>query len=206
MSKMSQRVLVLNKKWHPIGTTSLNKAILMVWQESPTDVPKAKIIEPESYQAMTWLDWAKLGQVASDEGIRSANAVFRIPEVILLTNYDRVPNPAVHFSRRNLFKRDSMTCQYCGCRPGSSELTIDHVLPKAQGGTSTWENCILACIECNGRKANRTPEQAGMKLRTIPVKPKIDRLRWGISKPPKSWMGFVSECYWNVDISDHKKS
>lgn len=83
----------------------------------------------------------------------------RVPEVIVLTSYDRLPSNAVTFSRRNIFKRDRFTCQYCGKQPGSEELTIDHVLPRAQGGTSTWENCVLACIECNAKKADRTPDR-----------------------------------------------
>ncbi len=95
----------------------------------------------------------------------------RVPEVIALTDYDRLPMAAVTFSRRNIFKRDHYTCQYCGAQPGSEELTIDHVVPRSQGGVSTWENCVLACMACNKRKADRTPEQARMRLRKKPVRP-----------------------------------
>ena len=80
--------------------------------------------------------------------------------MITLTEYDRVPANAVTFSRRNIYKRDRYTCQYCGVQPGSEELTIDHVLPRSRGGTSTWENCVLACLECNKRKADRTPDRS----------------------------------------------
>ncbi len=83
----------------------------------------------------------------------------------MLDSYDRLPSAAVSFSRRNLFKRDHWTCQYCGLQPGGDELTIDHMVPRSQGGTSTWENCVLACVTCNKRKADRTPQQAGLKLR-----------------------------------------
>ena len=78
----------------------------------------------------------------------------------MLAEYDRLPTAAVSFSRRNIFKRDHWTCQYCGRQPGGDELTIDHVVPRSQGGVSTWENCVLACIDCNKRKADRTPAQA----------------------------------------------
>ena len=91
--------------------------------------------------------------------------------MLALARYDRLPTQAVAFSRRNIFKRDRFTCQFCGRQPGSEELTIDHVVPRSRGGTSTWENCVLACVPCNARKANRTPEQAGMKLRRAPVRP-----------------------------------
>jgi len=96
----------------------------------------------------------------------------RVPEVITLTEYDRPPAAAVTFNRRNIFKRDHYTCQYCGKQPGGEELTLDHVIPRAQGGESRWDNCVLACLECNKRKADRTPEQAKMRLKHKPVQPK----------------------------------
>ena len=85
----------------------------------------------------------------------------RVPEVVALAGYDRLPEAAVAFSRRNIFKRDHYTCQYCGVQPGTEELTIDHVIPRSQGGTSTWENCVLACVACNKQKADRTPAAGG---------------------------------------------
>lgn len=75
------------------------------------------------------------------------------------------------FSRRNIFERDHYTCQYCGVQPGVDELSIDHVFPRSQGGTSTWDNCVLACVECNKKKADRTPSEADMKLRKQPCRP-----------------------------------
>ena len=112
----------------------------------------------------------------------------------------RVPANAVTFSRRNVFKRDRYTCQYCGKQPGSEELTIDHVVPRSQGGLSTWENCVLACIECNARKANRTPEQAHMPLRKHPVRPHWKPLYAPHSVRIDSWTKFLSEAYWNVEL------
>ena len=97
-----------------------------------------------------------------------------MPEVIVLKTYDRLPTNSVTFSRRNIFKRDRFTCQFCGRQPGSEALTIDHVVPRSQGGTSTWENCVLACIDCNARKADRTPEQARMPLRHAPIRPDLE--------------------------------
>ena len=124
----------------------------------------------------------------------------RVPEVIVLADYDRLPSAAVSFSRRNIFKRDHYTCQYCGCQPGSEELTIDHVVPRSQGGTSTWENCVLACIACNKRKADRTPQQAGMQLRKQPVRPTWKPMYARDSVRIESWSKFVSEAYWNVTL------
>ena len=197
-----RQCLVLNKSWTPIGTMSLEDAICKIFSTYSNGEPKARVIEPESYAAMTWSDWSKLKPQADDEVIRGANLEIRIPEVILLARYDRLPKRTVHFSRRNLYKRDQMTCQYCGAMPGSSELTIDHVLPRAQGGTTTWENCVLACLPCNQKKADKTPKQAKMRLAKVPKKPPLRCFGAGTTKPIKSWEAFLGAAYWNVGIGD----
>ena len=140
-------------------------ALVMLWNES------ARVVDPHDYQLYTWADWSQLSPREGELFIQAVRLRLRVPEVITLTDYDRLPTAAVSFSRRNIFKRDHYTCQYCGVQPGSEELTIDHVIPRSQGGTSTWENCVLACVACNKRKADRTPQQAGMQLRKPPVRP-----------------------------------
>ena len=97
-----------------------------------------------------------------------------------------------------MFKRDHYTCQYCGVQPGTEELSIDHVVPRSQGGMSSWENCVLACVACNKRKADRTPEQAGMRLRKRPVRPTWKPLYADHRARIASWAKFISEAYWNV--------
>ena len=104
------------------------------------------------------------------------------------------------FSRRNIFKRDRFTCQYCGAQPGSEELTLDHVIPRVQGGESRWDNCVLACLACNKRKADRTPQQAGMRLRKEPVQPTWRPLYAAHEVRIESWSKFVSEAYWNAAL------
>ena len=191
----TQRCLVLNKSWAPISTTSLRRAVSMLFNE------RARIIEPDSYATFTWEDWSKLRPQVDDDKFAAGEVFFRVPEIILLSEYNKLPRPKVHFSRRNLYKRDQMTCQYCGAMPGSAELNIDHVLPRSQGGQSTWENCVLSCIPCNSKKANRTPEQAGMKLRKKPKKPRLDMFKInGIVKPIKSWEAFLGEAFWSVEL------
>ena len=199
-----KRCLVLNKGWMPVGTVTLERAIIMLFSTYTDGIPKARIIDHESYATMTWEDWSKLKPLATDEVIRGANVVFKIPEVILLSKYDKLPQPKVHFSRRNLFKRDGQVCQYCKKKFPSQELTIDHVLPRAQGGKTSWENCVLACVECNSRKANRTPEQARMTLRKQPKKPHMRLIRYEGMKPVKSWEAFLGEAYWTVGIGDEE--
>ena len=126
----------------------------------------------------------------------------RVPEVVTLTRYDRYREAVVTFSRRNILKRDHATCQYCGVQPGSEELTIDHVVPRSQGGATTWENCVLACVACNARKANRTPERSGMLLRRHPFRPSWKPLYSAPNVKIASWTRFISEAYWNVPMEE----
>jgi 5-methylcytosine-specific restriction endonuclease McrA len=132
--------------------------------------------------------------------IRSPGLRLRVPEVVTLVRYDRVPCNCVTFSRRNLFRRDRYTCQYCGNQPGSEQLTIDHVLPRSRGGVSSWENCVLACLDCNLRKADRTPSQAGMRLRKAPSQPAWNPLYAPHEIRIESWAKFISEAYWTVEL------
>ena len=124
-----------------------------------------------------------------------------MPEVILLARYGKVPGRHLVFSRRNLFKRDRYTCQYCGKQPGRDELTIDHVLPRSRGGSSTWLNCVLACLACNTRKGNRTPADAGMRLRGTPTEPRWSaQMVLGSVGRKASWERFMSDAYWDVEL------
>lgn len=202
MTLQQRKCLVLNKNWRPIAAISLEDAICKVYSSYEDGTPKARIIEPESYQTFTWEDWSKLKPAIDEDTIASANFVFRIPEIILLSRYEKMPKPKVHFSRRTLYKRDRNQCQYCGCRPGSEELTIEHVVPRCQGGKTTWENCVLACVPCNRRKADRTPQQAGMKLLKEPCRPKMHMLRFDDFKPIKSWEAFIDLSFWNVELEN----
>jgi 5-methylcytosine-specific restriction endonuclease McrA len=108
----------------------------------------------------------------------------------------------VKFNRRNIFARDSNRCQYCGKRSGTSELSLDHVLPRSQGGPTTWENIVTCCIACNVKKGGRTPDQAHMPLQRKPVKPRRSpavNLRLG-DKRYASWKQFLNEAYWTVEL------
>lgn len=194
MTTLLQRpTLVLNKHWIPVGVRPVNRALCMVWGET------AKIVNPDDYSQLTWQDWMAITPADGDEYIQCVGRRIKLPEVITLSNYASVPTRAISFSRRNLFNRDKHICQYCGKHPGSDSLTVDHVMPKSRGGDSSWTNCVLACIDCNFRKANRTPEEAGMKLRRQPVKPKWNPGFHNTRMIP-SWEKFVSEMYWNVEL------
>jgi 5-methylcytosine-specific restriction endonuclease McrA len=165
-----------------------------LWNES------ARIVDPDDFQLYTWVDWSKLKLRDDEPFVQAVRFRLRVPEVVVLNDYERMPTAAVTFSRRNVFKRDHNTCQYCGAQPGSEELTIDHVVPRAQGGVSSWTNCVLACMACNKHKADRTPEQAKMRLRKPPVRPAWKPLYAAHSVTIASWSKFISEAYWNVEL------
>jgi 5-methylcytosine-specific restriction endonuclease McrA len=157
--------LVLNRQWQPVHVSSVARALTLLWNDA------ARVVDPEDYRLMSWDDWTRY---APDEGapcVRSARLRLKVPEVIALAHFERLPNTSVTFSRRNVAKRDHYTCQYCGSQPGADSITVDHVLPRSQGGASSWTNCAAACLGCNARKGDRTPEQAGMRLRRRPVRP-----------------------------------
>ncbi len=196
VAMLTRPTLVLNRNWQPVGVASVARSLTLVASE------RAKIVDPDDFQQYTWADWAKLIPAAEDPFVQSVMFRIRVPEVITLTGYDRVPTKRVTFSRRNIFKRDRYTCQYCHKQLGSEDLTIDHVLPRSRGGTSTWDNCVLACIDCNKRKANRTPDEAHMPLRTEPVRPQWRPLYALQHVRIESWSKFVSETYWNVELEE----
>lgn len=195
VAKVLQRpTLVLNRNWQPVRVATVARALVLLWNET------ARVVDPEDFQLYTWADWSRLKPRADEPFVQAVRFRLRVPEVITLSGYDRLPLGAVTFSRRNVFKRDHYTCQYCGGQPGGAELTIDHVVPRSQGGVSSWENCVLACMACNKRKADRTPEQAGMKLRREPVRPAWKPLYADHSVRIVSWSKFVSEAYWSVEL------
>jgi 5-methylcytosine-specific restriction endonuclease McrA len=178
--------LVLNRNWQPIHVTTVVRALVLLWNDS------ARVVEPEEYRLYTWDDWAALEVAGEEPCIRSTRLRLRVPEVVSLTHYDRLPSTAVTFSRRNVAKRDHSTCQYCGAQPGGESITIDHVIPRSQGGTSSWTNCVAACEACNARKADRTPEQAGMRLRRRPARPEWKPLYSASGTRNASWDRFLA--------------
>lgn len=197
MSVLSERALVLNRSWAAISTTTVRQALVLAYRRA------ARIICPETCRAYDFRDWAELSRRAGGPAISTPLLRIRVPEVIVLLSYNGFPKRGVAFSRRNIYRRDRYTCQYCGARPGSELLSIDHVLPRSRGGRSNWENCVLACLRCNKRKADRTLEESGLALRREPVRPAWHAaLEIAVGSRKASWEKFVSEQYWNVELED----
>jgi 5-methylcytosine-specific restriction endonuclease McrA len=191
---LDRPTLVLNRNWQPVGVARVARALVKVWNDT------ARVVDPADYRVYTWDDWSALRPAEDEPIILTRRFRLRVPEVVTLTSYDRMPANSVTFSRRNVFKRDRFTCQYCGRQPGSEELTIDHVIPRSRGGTSTWDNCVLACIQCNADKADRTPAEARMALHAPPRRPRWRPLFSTHGARIDSWSKFVSEAYWNTEL------
>jgi 5-methylcytosine-specific restriction endonuclease McrA len=191
---LQRPTLVLNRNWQAVGVATVSRSLQLV------AAARARIVDPRDYSLYTWSDWSRLIPQPDEPAIQGVSFRIRAPEVISLTVYDGLPVSIVTFSRRNLFKRDRYTCQYCGER--NTEMTIDHVIPRSRGGTSTWENCVLACLPCNMRKADRTPSEARMPLRKSPVRPAWKPMYARSTKRIESWDKFLSEAYWTVELEE----
>jgi 5-methylcytosine-specific restriction endonuclease McrA len=136
--------------------------------------------------------------------VRTIHFNVRVPRVILLIFFDRLPSKEVKFTRHNVFERDAYTCQYCHQRFDSSRLNLDHVIPRERGGATSWENIVCSCMPCNSRKSNRTPQEAGLKLLHKPRKPK-----WRpflhvshAARVHESWRRFLDPNSWQVELTD----
>ena len=179
------RTLVLNKSWYPIATASVRSAIAMVFEG------RAKVIDPRDYEVHDFESWKEI-EPYSDRVVRGVSFTMQLPEVILLQTYDRLPSHSMRCSRRNLLKRDSLVCQYCGERFRASELTVDHVVPKSKGGKTNWKNCVIACRKCNHRKGSDLSHEIGMMLRKVPIEPTWSPTFAAVgAKAPGSWKRFV---------------
>src|SRR4030095_5705666 len=189
-------VLVLNRNYLPIDITSVKRAFVMLY----LDV--ARVVD-EQYQTFDFGSWSELSVEAHHESVGLVDRLIRVPRVILLTAFDRLPRKVVRFSRLNIFLRDGNTCQYCGHHFSRSELNIDHVTPRSHGGTSIWENVVCSCVDCNRKKGGRTPREAGMSLRKKPVRPRWNffldnshhKIRYEAWKP---FFSLVDFSYWHL--------
>jgi len=122
--------------------------------------------------------------------IRSLTQKIPQPSVIKLSSYIKIPFKSIELSRKNILRRDDHRCQYCGKK--TTDLTIDHIIPKSRGGGDTWENLVTACVRCNNRKGNRTPEEAEMKLLSKPRKPNhILYLKQTVGTIEENWKPFL---------------
>ncbi len=201
-SFLSQHVLVLNRLWQAVNVCTVRRALALLFEGHAQVVLDGA---DGSFRTFSFSEWRHFSQ--QQPGHESINTVafrIRVPRVILLLLFDRVPRKEVTFTRHNIFERDKNTCQYCGRVFDRKDLNLDHVIPRDRGGPTTWENIVCSCIVCNTRKANCTPQEAGMHLIRKPKKPKWRPfVQINLDLPyHDSWKHFLDLAYWNVELGE----
>jgi 5-methylcytosine-specific restriction endonuclease McrA len=182
---LNEPVLILNKNWMPIKVRNVKKAILLASRE------RACIVSCDDYSVLTWNEWIKL-PCKEGEGITTVRGSVRIPKVIVLTAYGKVPTSAPRLTKKNIFIRDENICQYTGRKVSKKDADIDHVIPLSRNGKNAWDNMVVCAKDVNRMKANRTPEEAGLKLIKQPKKPTGAHLMLDPDMEiPEEWSKFI---------------
>ncbi len=203
-SALGSSVLMLNRLYMAVRVISARRALTLLYQDA------AEVVSLENGQFLSY-DFDNWVQVSAAkrrfepeqyDWIRTVRFHIAVPKIVRLLIYDRLPRTNVKLNRRNLFARDGNRCQYCGKRFPTSELSLDHVVPRSRGGGNTWENIVCACVRCNVKKGGRTPLEAHMKLIVQPKRPhrspvlnvKLSDSRYA------SWKQFLDYAYWEVEL------
>ena len=167
-------MLVLNRLWQPVNTCPAKRAVSLLFLGHAQVVRTDEENNFYTHDFDSWLDYSCNGGANGPEHdfLHSIKLSLRLPRIIVLSIYDRLPKKEVKFTRHNIFQRDNYTCQYCGIVFDTKALNLDHVIPRDKGGKTSWENLVTSCIACNSRKANKMPEEARMFPMREPVAPR----------------------------------
>ncbi len=203
-SGLDCNVLVLNKHYMPIRIVGARRAFSLLFREL-AEVVSLEQGNYSNYDFQSWCEASEFRRRFEPDGhdwVSTVNFYVAVPRIIRLLFYDRLPRNEVKFNRRNIFARDKNSCQYCGKRYPTCELSLDHVIPRSMGGKSVWENIVCACTTCNVKKGGRKPQQAGITLIRKPVKPKRNPLVHIHLGHPRysSWKQFLDHAYWSVEL------
>jgi len=202
---------MLNAHYMALRIVSAKRAFSLLFKEDAHAQPIAEIVHVEDgrYASYNFADWAELSRFnrefepAKHEWIKTVRFDIAVPRIIRVLTYGRIPKQDVKFNRRNIYARDRSSCQYCGKKFSTSDLSLDHVVPRSQGGPTTWENLVCCCLKCNVKKGGRTPAQAHMRLISKPAKPArspVVSVKLSEDKY-RSWKQFLDHAYWNVELS-----
>jgi 5-methylcytosine-specific restriction endonuclease McrA len=188
-------VLVLNRLFQAIQITTVRRAFCLLYKG------EVRAVDPD-YITYDWEDWKDIPPQPDEEFLATPSFRVRIPRVVLLLHFDRLPRHEIRFTRKNIFFRDKNRCQYCGGKFSTSALNLDHVVPLSRGGKSIWENVVCCCVRCNSRKGGLLPNQAGMQLIRVPLRPRwhpFVKLSFSHSRY-ESWKNFLDVAYWNTEL------
>lgn len=199
---MSAHVLVLNRNLYAIAVTPWERAMALLY------IDHAGVVD-EDYNVHDFSDWLALSQEIREHPagfIHTPTLRIAIPDVIALKTFDKVPRQEVPFTRRNIYYHYGNKCCYCARKLPSSELNLDHVIPRSRGGTTDWTNIVTACIPCNLRKGNRLPHEAGMRLLVPVSRPRIKQGITLVAKSPipmrRCWQRFIDNIYWDSRLEE----
>jgi 5-methylcytosine-specific restriction endonuclease McrA len=202
---LNQQVLVLNRLWQAVNVCSVRRALTLLFEGHAQVVWEDQVGSWQTYSFTQWRDFST--REPHPESVHGISFKIRVPRVILLVFFDRMPKKEVKFTRHNIFERDRNTCQYCGVGFDRNDLNLDHVVPRDRGGPTTWENIVCSCIACNTHKGNRTPQEAGMHLIRKPKRPKwrpFVQISFGYQYH-ESWKQFLDLAYWNVELGEETR-
>jgi 5-methylcytosine-specific restriction endonuclease McrA len=194
-SVLDTNVLVLNRFYMAIRVINVRRAFTLLYRDC------AEVIDNDtnqyiSYDFECWCELSQLTSVDKQPGedyIQAVSFELRVPRIVRLTRFEKMPMQAVRFNRKNLFARDDHACQYCGRNEPAHKLSLDHVIPRSLGGPTTWENLVCCCLRCNSRKGGRTPKQARMTLMSRPTKPRVNPMLIQSMEDPRyeCWKTFL---------------
>ncbi len=194
---LNSSVLVLNRLYQAIHITSVRKAFTLLYKGD------VRVVEND-FSTYDFENWCDIPVQADEEYISTPKYKLKIPRVVLLIYYDKVPKQEVKFTRKNIYLRDRNRCQYCGKRYATKELNLDHVIPISRGGKSDWNNVVCCCFNCNAKKSNKSISEIGLSLIKKPKKPIWHPLiRLSLKeKRYECWRNFLDLAYWNVELDE----
>jgi len=203
-SVLNCHVLVLNKHYMAIRIINVKRAISLLFREMAEVIS----LEEGSFTNYDFSSWVEISELKSQfepdkyDWLHTVRLSIAVPRIIRLLFFDRLPRKEVTLNRRNIFARDQNRCQYCGKKYATSDLSLDHVVPRNMGGQASWENLVCACLKCNVKKGGRPPEQSHLKLIAKPVKPKRSPvININLSDGRyRSWKQFLDHAYWSVEL------
>jgi 5-methylcytosine-specific restriction endonuclease McrA len=187
-------VLVLNRLFMAIHVISARRAFCLLFKE----LAEVVNVEDGQFASYNFDSWREVSEFRArfkgpdDDWIRTVHFEMQVPRIIRLLGYEKLPRQTVKFNRR----------QYCGRKFATTDLSLDHIVPRTQGGQSTWTNVVCACLKCNVRKGGRTPREAGMTLTRPAEKPRrspLLNLKLTNAKY-RSWKAFLDNAYWSVEL------
>lgn len=201
---------MLNAHYAALRIIGARRAFSLLFKHDHRDCPVAEVVNIEDgrYVSYNFEDWCELSEFkkefepAEHDWVRTIRLDIAVPRIIRVLRFSHLPRHNVKFNRRNIYARDQNRCQYCGKKFSSTELSLDHVVPRSHNGPTTWENVVCACLKCNVRKGGRTPAQAAMALVKKPAKPRFNPVIHMALSSLKyhSWKQFLDAAYWNVEL------